>query len=71
MLHCGVSSPEGHEPPTPEWYRVPAESAAAVNAARAQGHRVIAVGTTAVRALETVADADGAVHPARAGPSSW
>jgi S-adenosylmethionine:tRNA ribosyltransferase-isomerase len=63
VLHCGVSSPEAHEPPAPEWYRVPAESAAAINTARAQGHRVVAVGTTAVRALETVADASGAVHP--------
>jgi S-adenosylmethionine:tRNA ribosyltransferase-isomerase len=67
VLHCGVSSPEAHEPPALEWYRVPAESAAAINAARGQGHRVIAVGTTAVRALETVGDASGRV---RAG-SGW
>jgi S-adenosylmethionine:tRNA ribosyltransferase-isomerase len=62
VLHCGVSSPEAHEPPALEWYRVPAESAAVINAARDQGHRIVAVGTTAVRALETVADPDGSVH---------
>ncbi len=62
VLHAGVSSPEAHEPPMAEWYRVPAESAASVNAARRAGHRVIAVGTTAVRALETVADERGRVH---------
>jgi S-adenosylmethionine:tRNA ribosyltransferase-isomerase len=63
VLHCGVSSVEGHEPPAAEWYRVPATTAAQVNAARRSGHRVIAVGTTAVRALETVSERDGSVHP--------
>jgi S-adenosylmethionine:tRNA ribosyltransferase-isomerase len=58
VLHAGVSSPEVHEPPVAEWYRVPRESAEVVNRAR----RVIAVGTTAVRALETVAEDDGRVH---------
>jgi S-adenosylmethionine:tRNA ribosyltransferase-isomerase len=60
-LHCGVSSLEVGEAPYPERYRVPAETARLVNAARWQGARVIAVGTTAVRALETVADDDGMV----------
>src|SRR5439155_10824718 len=59
----GVASLEAHEPPYEEFYRVPVETAAAVNAARASGRRVIAVGTTVVRALETVADADGITHP--------
>jgi S-adenosylmethionine:tRNA ribosyltransferase-isomerase len=63
VLHCGVSSPEDHEPPSAEWFRVPPTTAAQVNAARLAGHRVIAVGTTAVRALETVCDAGGTVHP--------
>jgi S-adenosylmethionine:tRNA ribosyltransferase-isomerase len=58
-LHCGVSSLEAGESPYPERYRVPAETARLVNAARSWGGRIIAVGTTAVRALETVADADG------------
>jgi S-adenosylmethionine:tRNA ribosyltransferase-isomerase len=63
VLHCGVSSPESHEPPLAEWFRVPAVSAAQLNAARTSGHRIVAVGTTAVRALETVTDAAGVVHP--------
>jgi S-adenosylmethionine:tRNA ribosyltransferase-isomerase len=63
LLHCGVSSPEAGEAPQPERYRVPAGTAALVNAARAAGRRIVAVGTTAVRALETVAGADGVVHP--------
>jgi S-adenosylmethionine:tRNA ribosyltransferase-isomerase len=63
VLHCGVSSPEQHEPPAAEWYRVPPTSAARINTARQGGHRVVAVGTTAVRALETVTDPGGVVHP--------
>ncbi|MFD8635080.1 S-adenosylmethionine:tRNA ribosyltransferase-isomerase [Streptomyces sp. NPDC059533] len=63
-LHTGVASQEAHEPPYPERYEVPATTAALVNAARAGGGRVIAVGTTAVRALESAADARGAVHAA-------
>ena len=61
LLHAGVSSPERHEPPYPEWYRVPTATATLVNATRAAGRRVVAVGTTVVRALETVADPDGTV----------
>jgi S-adenosylmethionine:tRNA ribosyltransferase-isomerase len=63
LLHCGVSSPEAGEAPPPERYRVPAPTAGLVNAARAAGRRVVAVGTTAVRALETVTDETGTVHP--------
>jgi S-adenosylmethionine:tRNA ribosyltransferase-isomerase len=55
-LHAGVSSPERHEPPYPEYFDVPAATARLVNAARSWGGRVIAVGTTVARALETVAD---------------
>jgi S-adenosylmethionine:tRNA ribosyltransferase-isomerase len=55
LLHTGVSSPETGEPPFPERYRVPAATARHVNAVRASGGRVVAVGTTAVRALETAA----------------
>jgi S-adenosylmethionine:tRNA ribosyltransferase-isomerase len=62
VLHCGVSSPEAGEAPQPERYRVPATTAALVNAARDAGQRVVAVGTTATRALETVADEGGTVH---------
>jgi S-adenosylmethionine:tRNA ribosyltransferase-isomerase len=64
VLHTGVSSLESHEPPYPEWYRVPADTARRVNQARAAGDRVIAVGTTVVRALESAADEVGQVHPA-------
>jgi S-adenosylmethionine:tRNA ribosyltransferase-isomerase len=60
-LHTGVSSPERGEAPYPERFRVPETTARLVSAARGWGGRVIAVGTTAVRALETVAGPDGAV----------
>jgi S-adenosylmethionine:tRNA ribosyltransferase-isomerase len=63
ILHTGVASLEDHEPPYEEFYRVPLETARLVNAARATGKRIIAVGTTVVRALETVTDAEGVVHP--------
>jgi len=63
ILHTGVSSLEDHEPPYEEYYRVPAETARLVNEARAAGRRVVAVGTTVVRALETVASPEGQVHP--------
>jgi S-adenosylmethionine:tRNA ribosyltransferase-isomerase len=61
-LHTGVSSPERHEAPYPERYEVPDATARLVNAVRGWGGRVIAVGTTVVRALETVADPDGTVR---------
>ena len=59
----GVSSLEGAEDPYPEQYRVPALTAGLVNAAHGRGSRVVAVGTTVVRALETVTDATGTTHP--------
>ena len=62
VLHTGVSSLELGERPYPERYRVPALTATRVNAHRAAGGRVIAVGTTVVRALETVATPDGRVE---------
>jgi S-adenosylmethionine:tRNA ribosyltransferase-isomerase len=65
-LHTGVSSLEAHELPYPERFAVPARTAAAVNAARADGARVIAVGTTVIRALESAADERGRVRPTRA-----
>ena len=58
-LHAGVSSPERGEPPHAERYSVPRSTARLVNAVRDWGGRVIAVGTTVVRALETVATAEG------------
>jgi S-adenosylmethionine:tRNA ribosyltransferase-isomerase len=63
ILHTGVASLEDHEPPYEEYYRVPEITAQVVNSARAAGRRVIAIGTTVVRALETVTDANGIAHP--------
>jgi len=67
VLHTGVSSPERGECPYPERFRVPAATARRVNQARERGGRVVAVGTTVVRALESAAAADGTVRPA----SGW
>lgn len=65
VLHTGVSSPEADEAPYPEPYKVPASTAALVNHTHRQGHNVIAVGTTVVRALETVADEAHTAHPGK------
>ena len=62
-LHTGVSSQEAGEPPYAERYGVPPATASLVNAAHADGRRVIAVGTTVVRALESTADGAGRSHP--------
>jgi S-adenosylmethionine:tRNA ribosyltransferase-isomerase len=64
-LHTGVASLEHDEPPYEEAYYVPPETAAAVQAAKAAGSRVVAVGTTVVRALESAADASGRVIATR------
>jgi S-adenosylmethionine:tRNA ribosyltransferase-isomerase len=61
VLHTGVSSPEKHEPPMPERFEVPEPTARLVNLARSSGRRVVAVGTTSARALESAADEQGAV----------
>lgn len=63
LLHTGVASPEAHEPPYEEWYRVPVATARTINGARAAGQHVVAVGTTVVRALESITDEGGTVHP--------
>jgi len=67
LLHTGVASPEAFEPPYEEFYRVSAATARLVNSARRAGQRIIAVGTTVVRALETVAQTDGTVR----GGEGW
>jgi S-adenosylmethionine:tRNA ribosyltransferase-isomerase len=61
-LHTGVSSPERSESPYPERFRVPAATARLVNAVHDWAGRVVAVGTTVVRALESVAAPGGAVR---------
>ncbi|HEY2476345.1 MAG TPA: S-adenosylmethionine:tRNA ribosyltransferase-isomerase [Candidatus Cybelea sp.] len=54
-LHCGVASFESPERPGTERFVVSADAAVQVNAARREGRRVVAVGTTVVRALESAA----------------
>ncbi|MFC8080632.1 S-adenosylmethionine:tRNA ribosyltransferase-isomerase [Streptomyces sp. NPDC057307] len=66
-LDTGVASAEAHEPPYPERFEVPATTARLVNAAAAGGGRIVAVGTTAVRALESAAGPGGTVRAA----SGW
>jgi S-adenosylmethionine:tRNA ribosyltransferase-isomerase len=46
-----------------EWGRIDAETAVALNAIRAQGGRIIAIGTTSLRLLESAAAADGRLRP--------
>jgi S-adenosylmethionine:tRNA ribosyltransferase-isomerase len=64
VLHTGVSSPEASEAPFPEPFRVSESTARLATAVREWGGRVIAVGTTVVRALESAARADGSVESA-------
>jgi S-adenosylmethionine:tRNA ribosyltransferase-isomerase len=61
-LDTGVASPESHEPPYDEWYRVPEVTADAVEKTRRSHGRIVAVGTTVVRALESAVDTSGRVH---------
>jgi S-adenosylmethionine:tRNA ribosyltransferase-isomerase len=63
-LHAGVSSADAGEPPVPERFCVPPATARLVNLTRASGGRVVAVGTTVTRALESAANANGAVRQA-------
>ena len=46
-----------------EWGRIDAATAARLNAVRENGGRLIAVGTTSLRLLESAADAHGIIHP--------
>jgi S-adenosylmethionine:tRNA ribosyltransferase-isomerase len=64
-LHTGVSSLDHDEDPYPERYRVPASTARAVDETRKAGGKIVAVGTTVVRALETAARRDGSVRPSQ------
>jgi S-adenosylmethionine:tRNA ribosyltransferase-isomerase len=47
-----------------EWYSLSEEAARTINEARAAGGRVVAVGTTSLRVLESVADSDGMLRAA-------
>jgi S-adenosylmethionine:tRNA ribosyltransferase-isomerase len=64
LLHTGVSSQDAGESPQPERFEVTADTAALVNAARSRGGRVVAVGTTATRAIESASAVDGRVDAA-------
>ena len=63
LLHTGVASLEATEPPYAEYFKVSSSTAHRVNDTRRTGGRVMAVGTTVVRALESVVDEHGRVHP--------
>ncbi|MFB7905852.1 S-adenosylmethionine:tRNA ribosyltransferase-isomerase [Kitasatospora sp. NPDC056076] len=63
-LHTGVASPEAHEAPYAERFHVPAATARLVGHVRAEGGRVVAVGTTVVRALESAVAPDGTLQEA-------
>lgn len=71
VLHAGVSSLEvgdsgpGSVPVFPEPFEVPAATANTIGDTRASGGRVIAVGTTVVRALESAVDSCGEIREAR------
>jgi S-adenosylmethionine:tRNA ribosyltransferase-isomerase len=65
LLHAALSSPERDEPPVPERYAVPEETGRLVEAVRGWGGRVVAVGTTVVRALESAVLDDGSIAPGR------
>ncbi|HET7476767.1 MAG TPA: S-adenosylmethionine:tRNA ribosyltransferase-isomerase [Dermatophilaceae bacterium] len=65
LLHTGVSSQEAGEAPQPERYAVSKSAADLVNATRRAGGRVVAVGTTATRAVESATGDDGVVRASR------
>jgi S-adenosylmethionine:tRNA ribosyltransferase-isomerase len=62
VLHTGLSSQEADEPPQAERFSVPGATARQVNATRLAGGRIVAVGTTVTRALESAARADGTLE---------
>ena len=65
VLHAGVASLESHERPYDELYEVPVRTAEEVRRAKERGGRVVAVGTTVVRALESSTDRAGRVIASR------
>jgi len=62
LLHTGVSSLEANEKPYPEYFEVSKETANALNEYTLQGKRIIAVGTTAIRAVESATNKKGKVQ---------
>ncbi|MEL6658446.1 MAG: S-adenosylmethionine:tRNA ribosyltransferase-isomerase [Bacteroidota bacterium] len=63
LLHTGVSSLEVNEHPYPEYLEISRLSSQQINIAKQQNKRIIVVGTTAVRALESATDNAGTVQP--------
>ena len=62
-LDTGVSSLEAGEPPVAERYLVPPATARLVNLTKRSGGRVIAVGTTSLRLIESATDVDDTIQP--------
>lgn len=62
LLHTGVASLEDDERPYSEYYRVSTETAELINSAHRANCRIITVGTTSARAIETVVDEAGIVQ---------
>ncbi|MEZ4956182.1 MAG: S-adenosylmethionine:tRNA ribosyltransferase-isomerase [Saprospiraceae bacterium] len=62
VLHTGVSSLESNERPYPEFYKMPPTTASLLNLAKKENRRIIAVGTTAVRAVESATDTEGIIR---------
>lgn len=63
LLHTGVASLEIDERPYPEYFRVPNTSAQIINQAKKEGRRIIAIGTTAIRAIESAINSKDIVIP--------
>ena len=61
VLHTGVSSQEAGEPPQPERFEVAQATADLLNHVRSRGGRVVAVGTTATRAVESAVAVERAI----------
>lgn len=62
LLHTGISSLEDDETPYPEYMEVSPLSALMINHAKDHGHRIVAIGTTAVRAIESAVNHVGKVR---------
>ena len=63
-LHTGVASPEAHEAPYAERYKVPQRTVDLVERTRRDGGRIVAIGTTVVRALESAVSPTGRLRAA-------
>ncbi len=65
LLHTGISSLEIDEKPHREYMEIDPVTAATINSAKSKGNRIVAVGTTAVRAVESSTDRFGNSEPFR------